>query len=457
MVMVRVIPCLDVKNGRVVKGVHFEGLRDMGDPVEHARHYGEAGADELVFLDVSATVEGRRTMLDVVHRVAEQVFIPLTVGGGVSDVEHVADLLRAGADKVGINSAAVTDPALITRCAERFGSQCVVVAVDSKRTPEGHRVFTRGGRQQTERETIAWIEEAVARGAGEILLTSIDRDGTAQGFDVDLLREVRSRVRVPVVASGGAGVVGHFADAAHAGADAVLAATLFHERTVTIDDVKEAMAARGISVRRTARVPVSPEGTTPRFDAQGLLPAVIVDADTGEVLTLAYMNEESWRRTQGSGETWLYSRSRGALWHKGATSGNTQQVLSLALDCDGDAVVVRVRPRGPACHEGWRSCFAPAGSTSRAGGTLSALDDVLAARAASRPAGSYTTTLLSDENKREKKLGEEFVELLRALHKGNDDEVVDEAADLIFHVAVALRARGIPMSRVLRKLGTRAR
>ncbi|MBM4280247.1 MAG: imidazole glycerol phosphate synthase subunit HisF [Deltaproteobacteria bacterium] len=457
MVMVRVIPCLDVKDGRVVKGVNFERLRDMGDPVEHARFYGEAGADELVFLDVSATLEGRRTMLDVVRRVAEQVFIPLTVGGGVSDVEHVASLLRAGADKVGINSAAVTDPGLITRCAERFGSQCVVVAVDSKRTADGHRVFTRGGKHQTERETLAWIEEAVAKGAGEILLTSIDRDGTGQGFDVELLAEVRRRVRVPVVASGGAGRAAHFADAARAGADAVLAATLFHERTLSIDDVKDAMAVRGVAVRQAARVPVLPAGASPTFDAQGLLPAVLVDADSGEVLTLAYMNADSWQRTRATGETWLYSRSRGALWHKGATSGHTQQVVSLALDCDHDAVVVRVRPRGPACHEGWRSCFAPTATTSAAGGALVALDDVLAARAASRPAGSYTTALLGDENKREKKLGEELVELLRALHKGSDDDVVDEAADLFFHVAVALRARGVPLARVLARLGERAR
>jgi imidazoleglycerol phosphate synthase cyclase subunit/phosphoribosyl-ATP pyrophosphohydrolase len=457
MVMVRVIPCLDVKNGRVVKGVNFEGLRDMGDPVEHARFYGDAGADELVFLDVSATLEGRRTMLDVVHKVAEQVFIPLTVGGGVSEVDHVADLLRAGADKVGINSAAVADPTLITRCAERFGSQCVVVAVDSKRTPDGHRVFTRGGKHQTERETLSWIEEAVARGAGEILLTSIDRDGTGQGFDVELLAEVRRRVRVPIVASGGAGRVDHFADAAVAGADAVLAATLFHERTLSVDDVKDAMAARGVAVRRAPRVPVTPADAVPRFDAQGLLPAVIVDADSGEVLTLAYMNAESWARTRRSGETWLWSRSRGELWHKGATSGHTQQVVSLALDCDADAVVVRVRPNGPACHEGWRSCFAPPPSPSRAGGALVALDDVLASRAATRPAGSYTTTLLSDENKREKKLGEELVELLRALHKGSDDEVVDEAADLLFHVAVALRARGLSLQRVMEKVGARAR
>jgi phosphoribosyl-ATP pyrophosphohydrolase/phosphoribosyl-AMP cyclohydrolase len=169
------------------------------------------------------------------------------------------------------------------------------------------------------------------------------------------------------------------------------------------------------------------------------------------------MNADSWQRTRASGETWLWSRSRGELWHKGATSGHTQQVVSLALDCDRDAVVVRVRPRGPACHEGWRSCFAPSSTTSHAGGALVALDDVLAARASTRPAGSYTTTLLSDENKREKKLGEELVELLRALHKGTDDDVIDEAADLMFHVAVALRARGLPLQRVLEKLGARAR
>jgi imidazoleglycerol phosphate synthase cyclase subunit/phosphoribosyl-ATP pyrophosphohydrolase len=459
MVMTRVIPCLDVKDGRVVKGVSFEGLRDIGDPVAAARRYDDEGADELVFLDISATHEGRRTMLGVVEQVADQVFIPLTVGGGVAAVEHFRDLLHAGADKVGINSAAVNDPTLITRAAERFGAQCVVVAVDARRVPRpdgttAFEVFTHGGRTATGKDALAWCAEVARLGAGEILLTSIDADGTKQGYDVELLRLVRERVNVPIVASGGAGALPHFVDAVRAGADAVLAASLFHDRILAIDDVQRALVAAGLAARMRPRVAV--RGGPPRFDAAGLLPTILVDAATGEVLTLAYSNATSWETMLATGETWLWSRSRGALWHKGATSGHTQRVVSVTLDCDSDAAVVRVLPHGPACHTGARSCFGPS-NPSTAGGTLVALDDVLEARARERPPGSYTTTLLGDDNKRMKKLGEELVELVRALHVGSDDDVVEEASDVFFHVAVALRARGIPLARVLTKLAERAR
>jgi cyclase len=459
MVMVRVIPCLDVKDGRVVKGVNFEHLRDIADAVEVARRYDEADADELVFLDISATGEGRKTMLEVVRQVADQVFIPLTVGGGVSAVEHVEALLHAGADKVAINSAAVKDPELITRASERFGAQCIVVAVDAKRvaTTDGStrfEVFVAGGKVPTGKEALAWIEEVVARGAGEILLTSIDADGTKQGFDVELLRLARARVNVPIVASGGAGALEHFADAVAAGADAVLAASLFHDQVLTVDDVKLHLASAGVDVRLRARVAVS--GGEPRFDDNGLLPTILVDAATGEVLTLAYSTAQSWALMCAAGETWLWSRSRQELWHKGATSGHTQRVRSIALDCDRDAAVVRVDPHGPACHTGARSCFCAQGP-SQAGSALVALDDVLEQRQRERPAGSYTTVLLADENKRMKKLGEELVEFVRALHVGSDDDCIEEASDLLFHMAVALRAKNLTLKDVSTKLLERTR
>jgi imidazoleglycerol phosphate synthase cyclase subunit/phosphoribosyl-ATP pyrophosphohydrolase len=457
MLLKRVIPCLDVKDGRVVKGVRFEGLVDKGDPVAAASAYDRAGADEIVFLDISASHEERRTLLHVVEQVADQVFIPLTVGGGVSAVEHFRDLLHDGADKVVVNTAAVRDPALIGAAAERYGSQCVVVAVDVKAEAGGiYRVYTHGGRTPADREGLSWCEEAARRGAGELLVTSIDRDGTRTGYDVDFLRRLKERVRVPVVASGGAGTLEHFVEAARV-ADAVLAAGLFHDGVLAIGDVKRALAAAGVAVRAPgdaaaagAPGPVHPDGATPRFDATGLLPAVIVDAVTGEVLTVAYMNEEAWRRTRETGETWLWSRSRNALWHKGETSGHTQRVVSLTLDCDADAVVVRVHPHGPACHQGTRSCF-----QGPAGGALVRLDDVLADRAARRPTGSYTAKLLADDNARIKKLGEELAELLRALHVGDDAACAAEAADLVYHVAVALRARGVPLARVLAALAAR--
>jgi imidazole glycerol-phosphate synthase subunit HisF len=247
----RLIPCLDVDAGRVVKGTRFVELRDAGDPVELAARYDREGADELVFLDVTATVEGRQSTLDVISRTAEQVFIPLTVGGGVRKADDVRTLLRAGADKVALNTAAVRDPALLSRCAEVFGTQCVVCSVDARRTPDGFEVVVEAGRTPTGRDAVAWAVEATERGAGEILLTSIDRDGTGEGYDLELLKAVSSAVPVPVVASGGAGRLEHFADAlTEGGADAVLAASRFHFEELTIADVKAHLAERGIPVRR---------------------------------------------------------------------------------------------------------------------------------------------------------------------------------------------------------------
>ncbi|HEX6844585.1 MAG TPA: imidazole glycerol phosphate synthase subunit HisF [Actinomycetota bacterium] len=246
----RIIPCLDVDAGRVVKGVRFRELRDAGDPVELAARYDAEGADELVFLDITATVEDRAVTYDVISRTAEQVFIPLTVGGGVREDEDVARLLRAGADKVSLNSAAVRDPSLLQRCSDRFGTQCVVIAIDAKRRDGGWEVYVDAGRTGTGRDAVAWAAEATAeRGAGEVLLTSMDRDGTGDGYDLELLRAVGDAVTVPVVASGGAGELRHFTEALRE-ADAVLAASLFHDGVLTIGQVKDHVAADGIEVRR---------------------------------------------------------------------------------------------------------------------------------------------------------------------------------------------------------------
>ncbi len=250
MLSIRLIPCLDVKDGRVVKGVNFVGLRDAGDPVEQARAYDEAGADELAFLDITASVENRGTLLDVVARTAECVFLPLTVGGGVRSVADVRALLLAGADKVSINSAAVARPELIEEAAGTFGSQCIVVAIDAKRTAPGRwEVFVQGGRTPTGRCAIAWAQEAARRGAGEILLTSMDRDGTGEGFDLDLTRRVVEETGLPVIASGGAGRPEHFVDAARTGATGLLAASVFHFGTFAIAEVKRALAEAGLPVR----------------------------------------------------------------------------------------------------------------------------------------------------------------------------------------------------------------
>ena len=260
MLAKRIIPCLDVKDGRVVKGVHFVGLRDAGDPVEQARLYDAAGADELVFLDISATPEGRATVAPMVRRVADEVFLPLTVGGGIRTVDDIRALLLAGADKVSLNSAAVKTPGLITAGAERFGSQCIVVAIDARRVPAPSpdsptpkwEVYVAGGRTPTGLEAVEWARRAVELGAGEVLLTSIDADGTQAGYDLALTRAVAQAVSVPVIASGGAGRLEHFAEVlgADVGADAALAASLFHDGVLTIGQVKDHLAGCGLPVRR---------------------------------------------------------------------------------------------------------------------------------------------------------------------------------------------------------------
>jgi cyclase len=254
MLKVRVIPCLDVKDGRVVKGVNFENLVDAGDPVEQARHYDREGADELVYLDIAATNENRGVLFDVVRRTAEQVFMPLTVGGGVRSVDDVRSLLLAGADKVSINSAAVARPELVTEAAVKFGRQCVVVAIDAKQVAPGKwEIFTHGGRKGTGIDAVEWADRMCAAGAGELLVTSMDRDGTKEGFDLELLQAIRKVVGIPVIASGGVGTLDHLADGARiGGATGLLAASIFHFGTYSVAQAKRHLAEAGLPVRMAA-------------------------------------------------------------------------------------------------------------------------------------------------------------------------------------------------------------
>lgn len=250
MITKRIIPCLDVKDGRVVKGVNFVNLRDAGDPVEIAQFYNTQGADEIVFLDITASHEKRKTIVDIVEQTARKVFMPLTVGGGISDVEDFRTLLNAGADKVSVNSAAIRNPELISRAADRFGSQCVVVAVDAKKTDDGYHVYINGGRIDTGLDALEWVKETERLGAGEILLTSMDADGTKAGFDLPLTDLVSKTVNIPVIASGGCGSLDHFSEVFQkTGADAALAATLFHYRELTIEQVKQHLREKNIWVR----------------------------------------------------------------------------------------------------------------------------------------------------------------------------------------------------------------
>ncbi|MEX1011987.1 MAG: imidazole glycerol phosphate synthase subunit HisF [Balneolaceae bacterium] len=250
MLTKRIIPCLDIKDGRTVKGVNFTGLRDAGDPVELARRYSEEGADELVFLDITATKEKRKTLIRLVEEISREINIPFTVGGGIRTTEEIGDILRAGADKVSLNSAIVRNPALVSEASENFGSQAIVAAIDARRTGNSWEVFIKGGSEPTGLAAVEWIAECEKLGAGEILLTSMDRDGTREGFDIELLQIVNRRVRIPLIASGGAGAIEHCTDAVlDGGADAVLAASIFHFREIEISDLKKAMKRAQIPVR----------------------------------------------------------------------------------------------------------------------------------------------------------------------------------------------------------------
>ncbi len=365
MLAKRVIPCLDVKDGRVVKGVNFVNLRDAGDPVELAAEYDAQGADEVIFLDITATAEGRKTTIEMASRASEELRIPFTVGGGFSDVDSIREMIAAGADKVSVNSAAVRDPDLITRAAKAFGSQAIICAIDAKAredVPKKWSVYVSGGRVDTGIDALEWAVEAARRGAGEILLTSMDRDGSKIGFDLELTRAISDAVDIPVIASGGVGELSHFSEGViEGGADAVLAASVFHFGELTVAQVKKHMALMGIPVRMSDEfdyslaAAIDPANLS--FDEKGLIPAIVQDAKTAEVLMMAWMNAESLNLTISTGTTWFWSRSRSCIWNKGETSGNYQHVVSIDTDCDTDCLLVRVEPDGPACHTNARSCF----------------------------------------------------------------------------------------------------
>lgn len=363
MLTKRIIPCLDVKDGRVVKGVNFVSLRDAGDPVECAKEYNLSGADELVFLDITATLEARDTVIDMVERVANEVFIPFTVGGGIRTVEDIRAILNAGADKVSLNSAAVKDPSFVKKASEIFGAQCIVVAIDVKRRegqeekfPSGWEVVIAGGTKPTGIDALWWAKEVVSLGAGEILLTSMDKDGTKSGFDNVITVMIADAVSVPVIASGGAGSMEDFYDGIVDGkADAVLAASLFHFGEIRISDLKEYLEGRGIPVRR---IPKELDmWAHMKKNSDGMVPAICQDAQTQEVLMMAYMNYEAFRLTCETGYMHYYSRSRNTLWKKGETSGHIQKVISCAIDCDKDTLLYKIDQTGAACHTGNRSCF----------------------------------------------------------------------------------------------------
>ncbi|EDS76565.1 imidazole glycerol phosphate synthase subunit HisF [Clostridium botulinum C str. Eklund] len=346
----RIIPCLDVNKGRVVKGIKFTNLRDVGDPAEIAELYEKEGADEIVLLDISATSEGRETMVDVVKNVASRISIPITVGGGIRTIEDFEKVIKVGASKVSINSAAVKTPSLIKKISDKFGKESLVVAIDARRNEEddGWIVVISGGEIDTGLDVFEWAKKVEELGAGEILLTSKDADGTKDGYDVELTDGVCKVVDIPVIASGGCGKLQDFGDIfERTTVSGALAASMFHFGEVTINEVKDY-----VNLRRKELID--------KIDfkkCNGLVPTIIQDFKNGEVLMLGYMNEEAFARTIESGTTWFWSRSRNELWNKGETSGNTQYVKSISIDCDNDTILIKVDQLGNACHKEYRSCF----------------------------------------------------------------------------------------------------
>ena len=490
----RIVPCLDVSEGRVVKGVRFTGLRDAGDPVELARAYAEMGADELVFLDITATRGNEQTAARLAEDVARAVPIPFTVGGGLRSVEDMRRVLDAGADKVAVNTAAVRRPELVSEAAAHLGSQAVVVAIDAARreTDGGRRsehahhradgqagweVRVTAGTETTGLNAVEWARRATELGAGELLLTSWDRDGTKGGYDLALIRAVCEAVRVPVIASGGAGRSSDFAEALEAGASAVLAASLFHYGELSIADLKRDLAARGIPVRPALATGATASAVAPWFEAAGsLIPAVVQSSLDGRVLMLGWMNREALERTRRTGRVTFYSRSRKEIWVKGETSGHWLELVDLVVDCDADALLVLARPHGPTCHTGTQSCFdgpsrEPTGRATRAdvvtpaGASRSAdLDRVLARlarvvakRDAARPSESYTAELLREGAARiAQKVAEEAVEAALAA-VGDPGRLAEESADLLYHLVVLWRALGLDPASVAEELEARAR
>ena len=474
MLAKRIIACLDVRNGRVVKGTKFTDIKDVDSPEKLAKFYSDNSVDELVFYDITASNEERKTSLEFVERVARVINIPFSAGGGVSTIEDFKYILRKGADKVSVNSAAVRNPQLIREASMAFGSQCVVLSMDVKKNDEGSwSVYVKGGREKTELDAIEWAITAAELGAGEIVVNSIDEDGMKNGYDLELLRRITSVVNIPVIASGGAGKKEHFLDAIqNAGVDGVLAASVFHFGDIKVPELKRYLKENGAEIRMPEAAPQKKESPSAEnadismisFGKDGLVPCICQDAKTGAVLMLAYMNEQSLRLTLEKKRAVYYSRSRGELWEKGATSGNTQKVRALYYDCDADALLIKVEQTGNACHTGEYSCFFNAvfddlGVSADPGSSVfGELYATVIGRKNDPSEGSYTNYLFDKGlDKILKKVGEEAAETIIAAKNQDRQELIGETGDLIYHLTVMLAEKGISMDEIEQELKSRFR
>ena len=474
MLAKRIIACLDVRNGRVVKGTKFTDIKDVDSPEKLAKFYSDNSVDELVFYDITASNEERKTSLEFVERVARVINIPFSAGGGVSTIEDFKYILRKGADKVSVNSAAVKNPQLIREASMAFGSQCVVLSMDVKKNDEGSwSVYVKGGREKTELDAIEWAITAAELGAGEIVVNSIDEDGMKNGYDLELLSRITSVVNIPVIASGGAGKKEHFLDALQkTGVDGVLAASVFHFGEIKVPELKQYLKENGAEIRMPEAAPQKLDSTLAgnadismiSFGKDGLVPCICQDAKTGAVLMLAYMNEQSLRLTLEKKRAVYYSRSRSELWEKGATSGNTQKVRAIYYDCDADALLIKVEQTGNACHTGEYSCFFNAvfddlGVSADSGSSVfGELYATVIGRKNDPSEGSYTNYLFDKGlDKILKKVGEEAAETIIAAKNQDRQELIGETGDLIYHLTVMLAEKGISMDEIEQELKSRFR
>ncbi len=448
----KIIPCLDFEGGKVVKGTQFLNLKEVGDPVSLAKYYEAEGADELVFLDISATENERKTALDYVEKITKAITIPLCVGGGITSLEDIECLLNLGAGKVSLNTAAVKNPILIAEASRRFGSERIVIAIDVTKKDSKWLVVTHGGKIVTDLDAIKWAKEVKGLGAGSLLVTSKDRDGKKTGYDLDLIKRIKENVDLPLIASGGAGSLSDLKEGLEAGADALLAASIFHFLEVSLRECKEYLAQCGFLVSAI-------KGLKPKFNEQGLVAAIAVDNKDGTVLMQAYMNQEAWEKTLATQKATYYSRKRQKIWIKGEESGHYQKVEAIYLDCDRDSVLLIVDQTGVACHTGNRTCFyTPVYGTSqtRIGTVLSDLKKTIKERHDNPKAGSYTNYLFSEGlDKILKKVGEETAEVIIAAKNLSLDELIYETADLLYHLSVLLEEKGLDWSDIANELRQR--
>lgn len=443
----RIIPCMDIKDGRVVKGTFFTDLKDAGDPVELAKKYSDLGADELVFLDITATVEKRKTLCELVKKIAENINIPFTVGGGINSIADIRDLLNSGADKVSIGSAAVRNPELVKKTAKAFGSQCVVISVDAKRFGDSWNIFIDGGCTNTGLDVLNFVREMEKLGAGELLVNSLDRDGTKQGYDTELLRAICCAVSIPVIASSGAGAKKDFLDAFNqANVDAVLAASVFHYGQIEIFDLKKYLQANLITMR-----PEKKDLSKLDFSKlNGLVPAIVQDADTLQVLMLGFMNRDAFEKTLTDGKVTFFSRSKNRLWQKGESSGNFLKVIEVKSDCDSDSLLILAKPEGPTCHTGTESCFG------KSEFDLIQLFELIKERKKKMPENSYTSSLFSDGlDKIIAKIEEEAEEVARAAKSEGKQRLIEESCDLLYHLFVLLNNEDVTIADIQEELEKR--